>query len=120
MSKKNNKKMDINKIPSKKQKTDFDIDNYIETEIENYAKNFREKSKKEFGLLDKLVKAFLDNKKETFRYEYDIYEYELKYLEQKAIDIFKHYVTSKGYNFDIKKVNLDPDSIVKIFTITVN
>jgi hypothetical protein len=119
----NKLKRKIREISNKEIK-EFDLEEYIKENVKNYEITFIQKSKKEFSLLYELNKKFLKftgNKEEIFIYNHDIYKYNLEYLEDKAMEIFKQNVTSKGYDFDLKEKDMDPgDRYPWIrFTITV-
>lgn len=97
----------------------FNIDEYIDTEIEKYTNSFTSKARKEYELLDKISNCFVEfvENGEIFPYEYhhDIcHRYkldELTFLENHALTTFKSIVEHKGYSYEITKTDIEFDTV---------
>ena len=102
----------LNDIPTKKitkLDVEFNLNDYIEEHINEFAETFTKKCKKEFKLLDLLTDGFLDHLKNNpttpFKYSTIGVPFQLSELQQKAIDIFKSKIEPKGYLVSVSKTD---------------
>ena len=113
----------LSKVPHKRKKDTshhFDVERYIDDEIQKYTTTFRQKVIDEYSLYVKLSKKFVESHhKLPVVYKERANDCRLSFVQEQAYLKFKAEVIQMGYDIDYCIENRDPDDYYPDWELTV-